>query len=395
MPLRSGDRVGVFEISAALGAGGMGEVYRARDTRLGRDVALKALPRSVSQDPERLARFEREAQLLARLNHPGIGAIYGVEDSPNGPLLVLELVPGETLEDVLRKGRLPVAQAMSIGRQIADAVAFAHVSGVVHRDLKPANIKCTPHGAIKVLDFGVAKALAPESAPRTAEAPTIEVAGATIDGDMLGTPAYMSPEQARAKDVDRRSDIWSFGCILYEMLTGQRLFQRQTVTDTLVAILGEDPDWTALPASTPPAIRALLRRCLQRDRDRRLHDMADVRIELDEAIASPIAADTGAASHVTSGFSRTDTSMTKTVRALELALAAILLCAVAAGLLLMHWAMPLSVELARIAVRFSFPATLYSGPGNWAPWVFGVIVLLWGSSAVAGRPCERGCFARS
>lgn len=283
MSLRAGERVGAFEVLGPLGAGGMGEVYRARDPKLGRDVALKILPLHLGRESERLARFEREARVLASLNHSGIGAIYGVEESSRGMLLVLELVPGDTLAERIARGALPVEEALKIARQIADAVAFAHASGVMHRDLKPANVKCTPQGVVKVLDFGLAKVLSPDREAAGGGDPTVTPV-TTQDGAILGTPAYMSPEQARAKEIDRRTDIWSFGCILYEMLTGRRAFQRATLTDTLVAVLGEEPDWSLLPSTTPAPVRSILRRCLQRDRDRRYHDMADVRIEIDEAL---------------------------------------------------------------------------------------------------------------
>jgi serine/threonine protein kinase len=282
MNVRPGERLGTFEILGQLGAGGMGEVYRARDTKLAREVAIKVLPPQLGQDPERLARFEREARMLASLNHPGIGAIYGVEESPYGLLLVLELIPGETLAERIGRGALPVSEALQIARQIADAVAFAHVNGVMHRDLKPANVKCTPQGTVKVLDFGLAKVLSQDKRNIEHDDPTVTPV-TTVDGAVLGTPAYMSPEQARGKEVDRRTDIWSFGCLLYELLTGRRTFQRATQTDTLVAVLGDEPDWSLLPATTPAPVRSILRRCLQRDRDRRFHDMADVRIEIEES----------------------------------------------------------------------------------------------------------------
>jgi protein kinase-like protein len=284
MDLRPGTRVGFLEILGPLGAGGMGEVHRARDTRLGRDVAVKVLPQSLCHDAKRLARFDREARLLAALNHPAIGAIYGVEEFSGERLLVLELVPGLTLEERIASRPLSLVEALSIGRHVADAVAFAHASSVVHRDLKPANVKCTPDGRVKVLDFGLAKATAEDGTGD--EGASTLTAGDTREGTVLGTAAYMSPEQARGQTVDERTDVWSFGCILFEMLSRHRAFRRPTSTETLAAVLTEEPDWTALPEATPAAVRSLLRRCLQRDRDRRVHDMADVRIELDEALAS-------------------------------------------------------------------------------------------------------------
>jgi len=284
MAFRVGERVGTYEIRGPLGAGGMGEVYRAFDPRLGREVAIKVLPAEVSGNPDRLARFDREARTLAALNHPGIGAIYGVEDSSQGRLLILELVPGETLAERVARGRVSVKGALQIGQQIAAAVSYAHASGVVHRDLKPANIKCTPDGKIKVLDFGLAKALAPASGVARADESTA-VVGDTQAGMIIGSPGYMSPEQARGDEIDRRTDIWAFGCILYQLLTGRAPFPATTIADALAAILKTEPDWSLLPQDTPPSIRTLLKRCLQRERDRRLHDIADARIEIEDALA--------------------------------------------------------------------------------------------------------------
>ena len=282
----TGRRLGVYHLQALLGAGGMGEVYRGHDTRLGRDVAIKILPQAFTADPDRLARFEREARVLASLNHPNIGAIYGLEDADGLRGLVLELVEGETLADRLRRGPVPVAEALTIARQIADALDAAHERGIVHRDLKPANIKITPDGVVKVLDFGLAKAVSGEgSSPDLTHSPTITMAG-TREGVILGTAAYMSPEQARGKPVDKRSDVWAFGCVLYEMLTGRAAFDGETVSDTIVAILERQPDWSALPATTPPGIRRLLQRCLEKDVKSRLRDIGDARVELDESNAS-------------------------------------------------------------------------------------------------------------
>ncbi|HYT65842.1 MAG TPA: protein kinase [Vicinamibacterales bacterium] len=286
MALGSGTRLGPYEIVDAIGAGGMGAVYRARDARLGRDVAIKALPDSSRVDPDRVARFMREAQTLAALNHPHIAAIYGLEEaSPDGThtaqYLILELVEGGTVADRLARGPLPVRDALLIARQVADALGAAHEKGVIHRDLKPANIALTKTGDAKVLDFGIAKAIAPDSDALT-------VAGAATEaGLVLGTAAYMSPEQARGFPVDRRSDIWAFGCVLFEMVTARRPFTGETVSDTMAAILGRDPDWSWLPADTPQRIVWLLRRCLQKDPRQRLHDIADARIEIDEALAHP------------------------------------------------------------------------------------------------------------
>ena len=278
--LVTGTKLGLYEIRSALGAGGMGEVYRARDTRLGRDVAIKVLPEAFARDSERLARFEREAQLLAALNHPNIAAIHGLEEQNGRRYLVLEYVPGETL-----RGPLPVEEALAVARQIADALAHAHEKGIVHRDLKPANIKITPEGKVKVLDFGLAKAFASETQAEVSPSPTLTAA--TKEGAILGTAAYMSPEQARGKSVDRRTDIWALGCVLYETLTGRRAFGGETASDATAAILKNEPDWGLLPRGTPQKFRELLGRCLQKDPQRRLHDAADARIEIEEILASP------------------------------------------------------------------------------------------------------------
>ena len=287
MALTSGTKLGPYEIVAPLGAGGMGEVYRARDTKLGRDVALKLLPPLFTADADRVARFEREARLLASLNHPHIGAIYGFEDGGTVPALVLELVEGDTLDDRLRRGPLPLSEALTIAQQIADALDAAHRAGIIHRDLKPSNIKITPEGVVKVLDFGLAKDLGvEESGPEMSKSLTM-TGGETIVGAILGTAAYMSPEQARGQPVDKRTDIWAFGCVLFEMLTGSSAFGRQTVTDTVVAVVGAEPEWKSLPADTPGSVRRLLTRCLQKDARRRLHDIADARIEIEETMATP------------------------------------------------------------------------------------------------------------
>ena len=280
--IEPGTRIGVYEIVGSLGVGGMGEVYRARDTKLKRDVALKVLPPAFTDDVDRLARFTREARLLASLNHPHIGTIYGFEDGGHRPALVLELVDGETLDDRLSQGPLPLAEALAVAEQIADALDAAHGAGIVHRDLKPSNIKITPEGVVKVLDFGLAKAPASEgSAPDLSGSPTITSDG-TKAGVILGTAPYMSPEQARGKAVDKRTDVWAFGCVLYEMLTGRRPFRGETASDTIAAILEREADWTILPPQTPATIRRLLQRCLEKDPRRRLRDIGDVRHWLDD-----------------------------------------------------------------------------------------------------------------
>jgi serine/threonine-protein kinase len=282
-----GRQIGSYQIVSVLGAGGMGEVYRAHDTTLGRDVAIKVLPPLFGTDPDRLARFEREARVLASLNHPHIGAIYGVEPVDGGRALVLELVEGETLADRIAHVPIPIAEALAIAQQIADALEAAHEKGIVHRDLKPANIKITPDGVVKVLDFGLAKAAAGDGAsPDLSQAPTV-TGGVTRDGIVLGTAAYMSPEQARGKPVDKRADVWAFGCVLFEMLAGRKTFPGDTISDTIAAILERQPAWDGLSATTPPAVRRLLRRCLEKDSKRRLRDIGDARLELDDALAGP------------------------------------------------------------------------------------------------------------
>jgi len=293
MPLPAGTKLGSYEITAQIGTGGMGEVYQAHDTKLGRDVAIKVLPEAFAHDPERLSRFRREAQLLASLNHPNIATIHGLEESNGTHYLVMELVPGENLaERVKRDGAVPIDEALTIAKQIAEALEAAHEKGIIHRDLKPANVKVTPEGKVKVLDFGLAKAFAGDATTEDiGNSPTLSMA-ATMQGVILGTAAYMSPEQARGKAVDKRTDIWAFGCVLYELLTGKAAFHGEDVTDILAAVVRAEPDWQALPAATPVKVRDLLRRCLQKDRRQRLHDAADVRIEIEDAIAAPKDSDT-------------------------------------------------------------------------------------------------------
>ena len=281
--LTAGTRLGKYDVLAPLGAGGMGEVYRAHDPRLGRDVAIKILPHAFTSDPDRLARFEREARMLAALNHPHIAGIYGIEETATAPALVLELVEGPTLADRLRAGRLGVEESLAIAQQIADALSAAHDKGIIHRDLKPANVKVTPSGVVKVLDFGLAKTDAEEPIPELTRSTPKTLSG-TREGIILGTAAYMSPEQARGKPVDKRTDIWGFGCVLYEMLTGRKAFDRETASDTMAAILEREPDWRRLPATTPAAIRRLLYRCLEKDVSRRLRDIGDAGLEIDDAI---------------------------------------------------------------------------------------------------------------
>jgi serine/threonine-protein kinase len=284
MSLHPGQRLGVYEVVGPIGAGGMGEVYRARDTRLHREVALKILPEAFAFDPDRLARFEREAQVLATLNHPNIAAIYGLEHDAQTKALALELVDGPTLADRIAQGPLPVEDALPIARQIVDALEAAHEAGIVHRDLKPANVKLRPDGTVKVLDFGLAKhagGAASVISPGVTASPTITTPAMTGFGTILGTAAYMAPEQARGRLVDKRADIWAFGCVLYEMLTGQRPFDGEDVSVVMASVIKSDPEWKAVPPDTPPAVRAVLRGCLEKDPKKRIRDIGDVRLALD------------------------------------------------------------------------------------------------------------------
>jgi serine/threonine protein kinase len=286
-----GRTLGHYRIVEKIGEGGMGEVYRAHDERLGRDVAIKVLREAVAQDADRLARFEREAKLLASLSHPNIATVHGLEREEGRGFFVMELVEGESLASVIARGAIPFDEALQISLQIAKALEAAHEHGVIHRDLKPANVMVGSEGLVKVLDFGLAKAFDPEgsgpqSAESLAESPTL-TADLTRGGVLLGTASYMSPEQARGKPVDKRTDVWAFGCTLYEMLTGTRPFGGTSSTDVLAAIIKEEPEWDDLPADTPAAARRLLQRCLTKDPRDRLHDIADARIELEEAITEP------------------------------------------------------------------------------------------------------------
>ena len=303
MALEAGTRLGPYSVTEQIGAGGMGEVYRARDTKLDRDVALKILPEDFASDPERLARFQREAKVLASLNHPNIAQIHGLEDSTETLALVLELVPGPTLQDRIAKGPIPLDEALPIARQIAEALEAAHEQGIIHRDLKPANVKVKDDGTVKVLDFGLAKALQPElSDAEAANSPTMTMtAAATKMGVIMGTAAYMSPEQAKGRQVDKRADIWAFGVVLFEMLTGRQAFGGTDISETLASVLKTDLDLAALPAGTPRNVRRVLSRCIQKDRTRRSRDIGDVRLDLSdsddeaagaaaEALVAPVAA---------------------------------------------------------------------------------------------------------
>jgi serine/threonine protein kinase len=289
LALTAGTRLGVYAITAQIGEGGMGLVYRARDTKLNREVALKVLPDSFANDPDRLARFTREAQTLASLNHPNIAHIHGIEESGGVRALVMELVEGDDLAQRIARGPIPIDEALPIATQIADALEAAHEQGIIHRDLKPANIKVRPDGAVKVLDFGLAKAMEPTGAmsSNVSISPTITTPAMTQMGMILGTAAYMSPEQAAAKAVDKRADIWSFGVVVWEMLSGARLFSAETVPHTLADVLRADIDFGKLPQDTPRAVRDLLKRCLIRDVKTRLRDIGEARIAISNAAKEP------------------------------------------------------------------------------------------------------------
>ena len=294
MAITIGTHLGSVQITALLGRGGMGEVYRARDTKLKRDVAIKILPEEFSRDPDRVGRFQREAEVLALLNHPHIAAIYSLEEANGSRFLVLELVEGQTLADRLKRGPLPMDEALTVAKHICEAIEAAHEKGIIHRDLKPANIKITSDGIVKVLDFGLAKVREAEAqASDLSNSPTLMTARST-PGIILGTAAYMSPEQAKGQEANRTSDVWAFGCVLYEMLTGRPPFEGDTVSELVPGILKADPDWSRLPAETPENIRRLLRRCLHKDRRLRLQHIGDARVEIEEpqpqaaAVAPPV-----------------------------------------------------------------------------------------------------------
>ncbi len=308
MALTAGTRLGPYEIVAALGVGGMGEVYRARDTKLNRSVAIKVLPDSFAADPDRLARFTREAQTLASLNHPHIAHIYGLErqerregrDEGSAPFLVMELVEGEDLSQRIVRGAIPFDEALPIAKQIAEALEAAHEQGIIHRDLKPANVKVREDGTVKVLDFGLAKAMDPlvSSQPVVSQSPTITTPAMTLAGMILGTAAYMSPEQARGKPVDKRTDVWAFGAVLYEMLAAARAFDGEDSTEVIAAVVKTTPNWAALPADVPAPIVTLIQRCLEKDRKARIGDMAVARFLLADhaTLGAPTIAATNVAS---------------------------------------------------------------------------------------------------
>ncbi|MCZ6876783.1 MAG: protein kinase, partial [Acidobacteria bacterium] len=345
-----GRQLGCYKILSFIAAGGMGEVYRARDTQLDREVAIKVLPAEFTQDPERLARFQREAKLLAALNHPNIAAIYGLEESDGVRFLVLELVEGETLGERLVKGALPVEEALEVCRQIAEGVEAAHEKGVIHRDLKPANVKVTPEGKVKILDFGLAKAFEGEtSVTDLSQSPTL-TEEMTRAGVILGTAAYMSPEQAKGKPVDKRADIFAFGAVLYELLTGKRAFEGETIAETIAAVLKSEPEWGKLPINTPWRIKELLDDSLQKEANDRLHDIADVRIQIKKALKEPVTASpTDVAGATQPGQQRW-----------ALTVGLVVLGAVVAGLAVWLLIQPSSPEqsLNRLLIRPSPPAVL-------------------------------------
>jgi Tol biopolymer transport system component len=364
VPVAPGSRLGAYQVLSLLGAGGMGEVYLGRDTKLGRDVALKVLPEAFASDPERLARFEREAQALAALKHPHVATIHGFEEKDGVRAIVLELVEGQTLAEVIAAGPVPIAEAVRIARQIAEGLEAAHEQGIIHRDLKPANIKITPDGAVKVLDFGLAKladaaphgsasgVLTPGSAGLQDLSPTVTspamLTGATV---LMGTAGYMSPEQARGKVIDRRADIWAFGIVLYEMLTGRRAFEGESVTEVAGAVIHTEPDWTKLPDATPPTVRMVVRRCLQKDARQRFRDMGDVRLALDGAFATDTASVPAAG------------SPPRRARAVPLALAALLASAVTGAAV---WSLTRAEPTAVYPVRFDVSPTV---PGALARFI--------------------------
>src|SRR5439155_4806924 len=283
MTITIGTRLGSYEITDLLGKGGMGEVYRATDTKLCRSVALKILPQQFAADQDRMSRFQREAQVLTQLNHPNIATIHGLEQSESMQSLVMELVDGPTLADRIAQGPIPLDEALPIAQQIAEALEYAHARGIVHRDLKPANIKLTADGKVKVLDFGLAKAMTGDSAPaELSNSPTMSLA-ATAAGLILGTAGYMAPEQAKGKVVDHRADIWSFGIIVFEMLTGQMVFPGENAAESMAHVIAREPDWNTLPSGVPSRIRELLRRCLNTNPRNRLQAIGDARIAIEEA----------------------------------------------------------------------------------------------------------------
>ena len=363
MPLAPGTRVGPYEIVVPIGAGGMGEVYRARDGKLKRFVAIKVLPSSLAADHERLARFRREAEVLASLNHPHIAAIYGLEESSGVSALVMELVEGEDLSQRIARGAIPLDEALPIARQIAEALEAAHEQGIIHRDLKPANIKVRPDGTVKVLDFGLAKALEPASVAGTAGgpggasmSPTLTTPAMTQAGMILGTAAYMAPEQARGKVVDKRIDVWAFGCVLFEMLSGARAFDGEDVLETIGAVLQKEPPFTRLPATTPDTVRTVLQRCLQKDPRQRIRDIGDAQLALAGAFDQQSQASAGTTASSAPG------------RRNAVAIAAAVVASAAVATTLITWALTRHVPQTLQPVRFTIvppaPWRLFEAPGD-------------------------------
>ena len=324
MALESGTRIDIYEVTGKLGEGAMGEVYRAHDTTLGRDVALKVLPDSFTADPDRLGRFQREAKVLASLNHPNIGGIYGLETSGDNQALVLELIEGPTLAERIADGPVPVEQTVAMIRQIAEALSAAHDAGVVHRDLKPANIKVRPDGTIKVLDFGLAKATeGGTTGAESSDSPTM-TAMSSQGGAIIGTAAYMSPEQARGELVNKQADIWALGCVCYELLTGRRAFEGRTMSDTLASVLAREADQSQLPDDTPPALEKFIKRCLEKEPANRLRDAAEGILQLNERLAEPVA-------DVNQGTSSANYSPQQWQRPVPIALALLIALTLGAG----------------------------------------------------------------
>jgi eukaryotic-like serine/threonine-protein kinase len=359
MALSPGHRIGSFEIHAALGAGGMGEVYRARDTRLARDVALKILPSAFVADHERLARFQREAQVLASLNHTNIAQIYGLEESAAGDghrALVIELIEGTTLADHIVHGRVPVNDVLAIARQMADALDAAHEKGIVHRDLKPSNVMVTPEGVVKILDFGLASVGSDPGRQNVdaSQSPTLTMA-ATRAGVILGTAAYMSPEQAAGKIVDKRTDVWSFGVILWEMLAGQRLFDGESISHTLADVLRAEIDFAKLPPDTPGALRELIRRCLDRDVKTRLRDIGEARVAIQRCLTEPMSSQAAPAAVAPGGGGVSRFAIAATIAGVALLATAVLA--------FVHFReQPPSVEVVRFQIAPPDDASFANGP---------------------------------
>jgi serine/threonine protein kinase/Tol biopolymer transport system component len=381
MALAPGTKLGPYEINSSLGAGGMGEVYLAEDARLGRCVAIKILPDKFSCDVQRMARFDREAKLLASLNHPHIASIYGLEESNGARALVMELVEGPTLAERIKQGPLPLDEALPIAKQIAEALEYAHERGIIHRDLKPSNVKITPDGAAKVLDFGLAKALEDNiSAVDISTSPTLSHA-ATQAGILLGTATYMSPEQARGKKVDRRADIWSFGAVLYEMLSGKPAFIGETISDTLAAVIRGEPDWSALPSNVRASIVRLLRRCLTKDPNQRLRDIGEARIAIERALS-------GTPEETAGPLAATTTPPSPWRRALPWAVAAIAVaCAIGFGTMYWRDSHPESHQVMQLSLSLPEPLATVFDPNPGSPFAIspdGSQIVFVG--AVAGKP---------